>query len=59
MPHRVKGSGEGTTEQKEVQQAVPEKTRKPYPTIDERIALTDQKIKRLTKLNASRIELIA
>ena len=27
--------------------------------IDERIALTDQKIKRLTKLNASRIELIA
>ena len=59
MPRGVKGSGKGTAEKKEGQKAVPEKTRKPYPTIDERIALTEQKIERLTKLNASRIELIA
>ena len=36
-----------------------ETTRKPYPGVDARIAMADQKIERLTKLNASRAELIA
>ena len=59
MPRGVKGSGKGTAAKKEVQKVVAEKTRKPYPSIDERIALADQEIERLTKLNASRAELIA
>ena len=59
MPRGVKGSGKGTAAKKEVQQAVAEKSRKPYPSIDERIALADQAIERLTKLNASRAERIA
>ena len=59
MPRGVKGSGKGTAAKKEVQKAVAEKIRKPYPSIDERIALADQAIERLTKLNASRAELIA
>ena len=59
MPRGVKGSGKGTAAKKEVQKVVAEKTRKPYPSIDERIALADQAIERLTKLNASRAELIA
>lgn len=36
-----------------------ETTRKPYPGVDARIAMADQRIERLTKLNASRAELIA
>ena len=59
MPRGVKGSGKGTAAKKEVQKVVAEKTRKPYPSIDERIALADQAIERLTKLNASRAGLIA
>ena len=59
MPRGVKGSEKGTAAKKEVQKVVAEKTRKPYPSIDERIALADQAIERLTKLNASRAELIA
>ena len=57
MPRGVKGSGK-----KAAEKAVPvveEKTHKPYPSIDERIALADQEIERLTKLNAARTELIA
>lgn len=57
MPRGVKGSGK-----KAVEKAMPvveEKTHKPYPSIDERIALADQEIERLTKLNATRTELIA
>ena len=57
MPRGVKGSGK-----KAIEKTVPvveEKTRKPYPSIDERIALADQEIERLTKLNAARTELIA
>ena len=38
---------------------VEEKTHKPYPSIDERIALADQEIERLTKLNVARSGLIA
>lgn len=59
MPRGVKGSGKESAEKKEVQKTVSEKTRKPYPSVDERIAMADQKIERLTKLNASRAELIA
>lgn len=61
MPRGVKGSGKKAAEKAEPI-AVPvlkEKARKPYPSIDERIALTDQEIERLTKLNAARTELIA
>lgn len=57
MPRGVKGSGK-----KAIEKTVPvveEKTRKPYPSIDERIAQADQAIERLTKLNAARTELIA
>lgn len=57
MPRGVKGS-----EKKAAEKTVPvveEKARKPYPSIDERIAQADQAIERLTKLNATRTELIA
>lgn len=59
MPRGVKGSGKEAAEKKGNQQAVSKGARKPYPTLDERIALADQAIERLTKLNASRAELIA
>ena len=61
MPRGVKGSGKKVAEKALPVSApvVEEKTRKPYPSIDERIALTDQEIERLTKLNAARTELIA
>lgn len=35
-----------------------EKTRKPYPTTAERIAMADKQVERLTKLNASRTVLV-
>ena len=61
MPRGVKESGKKVAEKAILVTApvVEEKTRKPYPSIDERIALTDQAIERLTKLNAARTELIA
>lgn len=61
MPRGVKGSGKKVAEKALPVSAlvVEEKIRKPYPSIDERIALTDQEIERLTKLNAARTELIA
>ena len=34
------------------------KARKPYPTADERVAMADQQIERLTKLNAARTALV-
>ena len=56
MPRGVKRSGKTVPV---AAPAVEEKVRKPYPGIDERIALADQEIERLTKLNASRAGLIA
>ena len=56
MPRGVKRSGKTVPV---AAPAVEEKVRKPYPGIDERIALADQEIERLTKLNAARTELIA
>lgn len=41
------------------QWAVSEKSRKPYPNINDRIFMTDQEVERLTKLNASGEERIA
>ena len=57
MPRGVKGSGKKAAEK--TVPVVEEKIRKPYPSIDERIAQADQAIERLTKLNAARTELIA
>lgn len=37
----------------------PKKTRKPYPSIDERIAAAEQEIEHLTRLNEERVTLIA
>ena len=37
---------------------VPEKVRKSYPSVDERIAMADAKIAQLSKLNASREALV-
>ena len=60
MPRGVKGLGkEALAADNIVSEPAIAKTRKPYPSIDERIALADQAIERLTKLNASRAELIA
>ena len=60
MPRGVKGSGkEALAADNTVSEPAIAKTRKPYPNIDERIALADQAIERLTKLNASRAGLIA
>lgn len=43
---------------KENKEKVAEKSRKPYPSVDERIALADGKIAQLEKLNASRQALV-
>ena len=61
MPRGVKGSGKKVAEKALPVSApvVEEKTRKPYPSIGERIAQADQEIERLTKLNTARTELIA
>ena len=60
MPRGVKGSGKkALAADNTVSEPAIAKTRKPYPSINERIALADQAIERLTKLNASRAELIA
>ena len=44
--------------QKEPGVVVPEKVRKSYPSVDERIAMADAKIAQLSKLNASREALV-
>ena len=44
--------------QKEPVVVVPEKVRKSYPSVDERIAMADAKIAQLSKLNASRDALV-
>lgn len=60
MPRGVKGSGKkALAADNTVSEPAIAKTRKPYPSINERIALADQAIERLTKLNASRAGLIA
>ena len=54
----VKDSGKASVDVK-TQWAVSEKSRKPYPNINDRIFMTDQEVERLTKLNASSEERIA
>lgn len=49
---------EKAVNEKVVEEKVKEKTRKPYPSIDERIALADAKIQQLEKLNATRQALV-
>ena len=52
MPRGVKGSG------KPKKAAKTAKTRKPYPTHEERLIAVDADIERLTKLNEERVELV-
>ncbi len=52
MPRGVKGSG------KPKKAAKTAKTRKPYPTHEERLIAVDTDIERLTKLNEERVELV-
>ena len=49
---------EKAVNEKVVEEKVKEKTRKPYPSIDERIALADAKIQQLEKLNTTRQALV-
>ena len=65
MPRGVKGSGKPKTSTKAKKAAEPvveivpvEKARKSYPTREERIAIAEAQIERLTKLNAARAALI-
>ena len=55
MPRGVKGSGKRA----KVEAVAMEKTRKAYPTLDERIAIADKKVESLTKLNNEREVLVA
>ena len=55
MPRGVKGSGKKA----KMETVVVEKTRKAYPTLDERIAIADKKVESLTKLNNEREVLVA
>lgn len=55
MPRGVKGSGKKA----KVEAVAMEKTRKAYPTLDERIAIADKKVESLTKLNNEREVLVA
>lgn len=55
MPRGVKGSGKKA----KTETVVVEKTRKEYPTLDERIAIADKKVESLTKLNNEREVLVA
>ncbi len=55
MPRGVKGSGKKA----KTEMVVVEKTRKAYPTLDERIAIADKKVESLTKLNNEREVLVA
>lgn len=56
MPRGVKGSGK---RKKVFDQTGEKKTRKPYPTQEERLNALNEQIERLTKLNAERSALIA
>ena len=58
MPRGVKGSGKTAKSAKEVTKVETVKTRKPYPSHEERLAAVDASIERLTKLNADRSALI-
>lgn len=55
MPRGVKGSGKKA----KTEAVAVEKTRKAYPTLDERIAIADKKIESLTNLNNEREALVA
>ena len=55
MPRGVKGSGKKA----KTEAVAGEKTRKAYPTLDERIAIADKKIESLTNLNNEREALVA
>lgn len=55
MPRGVKGSGKKA----KAEAVAVEKTRKAYPTLDERIAIADKKVESLTKLNNEREVLVA
>ena len=55
MPRGVKGS----RKKAKTETVVVEKTRKAYPTLDERIAIADKKVESLTKLNNEREVLVA
>lgn len=55
MPRGVKGSGKKA----KTETVVVEKTRKAYPTLDERITIADKKVESLTKLNNEREVLVA
>lgn len=67
MPRGVKGSGKAaapkTVKKKTEAVKAPKKTaakaRKPYPSREERIAMADKQIARLTKLNDARKALVA
>lgn len=55
MPRGVKGSGKKA----KMETVAGEKTRKAYPSLDERIAIADKKAADLTKLNSEREALVA
>lgn len=55
MPRGVKGSGKKA----KTETVAVEKTRKAYPSLDERIAMADKKVEDLTKLNNEREALVA
>ncbi len=55
MPRGVKGSGKKA----KTETVAVEKTRKAYPSLDERIAMADKKVEDLTKLNSEREALVA
>ncbi|MEG2316751.1 MAG: hypothetical protein RSC91_11050 [Clostridia bacterium] len=57
MPRGIKGSGKQKVA-KVQKPIVVEKTRKPYPSREERIVMADQQIARLTKLNQERQVLV-
>ncbi|MEG0901643.1 MAG: hypothetical protein RSG96_05955 [Clostridia bacterium] len=57
MPRGIKGSGKQKVA-KVQKTIVVEKTRKPYPSREERIVMADQQIARLTKLNQERQVLV-
>ena len=58
MPRGAKDSGKTAKKAKEAAKVETVKTRKPYPSHEERLAAVDASIERLTKLNAERAALI-
>lgn len=58
MPRGAKDFGKTAKKAKEAAKVETVKTRKPYPSHEERLAAVDASIERLTKLNAERAALI-